>query len=167
LFAVACLSAGARSGKSGKEGRLPDGFVDITDVAPGVVVDARYAGSDNFMGPPVRGYGAARCVLTRPAARAVAAAQRELAASGLGLLLYDCYRPQRAVDDFVAWAREGGNYQRSAAQSRRAQARAVRARLHRAALRPQPGEHGGRPGDSSGGARWSTSVAAVARLPRA
>jgi len=103
LFAVACLGAG---GRSGTRGDLPDGFVDVADVAPGVVVEMRYAGSDNFMGRPARGYGAARCLLTKPAARALAAVQREVAASGLALMVYDCYRPQRAVDDFVAWARD-------------------------------------------------------------
>jgi D-alanyl-D-alanine dipeptidase len=103
LFAVVCVSPGAQGGTREK---LPEGFVDLADVAPDVVVDARYAGSDNFMGRPARGYGAARCLLTEPAARALAAAQREAAGSGLGLLVYDCYRPQRAVDDFVAWARD-------------------------------------------------------------
>ena len=97
LFAVACLSV---------DGKRPAGFVDIAEVAPDVVVDLRYAGSDNFLGRPVRGYGAATCLLTKPAARALAAAQRDVAAFGLGLLVYDCYRPQRAVDDFVAWARD-------------------------------------------------------------
>src|SRR4051794_20403912 len=84
----------------------PDGFVDIAAVGADIVVDARYAGSDNFMGRPARGYGAARCLLTKPAARALADAQRDVAAFGLGLMVYDCYRPQRAVDDFVAWARD-------------------------------------------------------------
>ena len=111
LFAVACWGAGARSAAPGE---LPDAFVDVAAVAPGIVVDARYAGSDNFMGRPAHGYGAARCLLTNPAARALAAAQRELAASGLGLMVYDCYRPQRAVDDFVAWARDGAGAAQSA-----------------------------------------------------
>jgi D-alanyl-D-alanine dipeptidase len=102
LFAVACLGAG---GQGGTRGAPPHGFVDVAAVAPGIVVDMRYAGSDNFMGRPARGYGAARCLLTTPAARALAAAQQEAAASGLALMVYDCYRPQRAVDDFVAWAR--------------------------------------------------------------
>ena len=96
LFALACLSA---------DGKRPAGFVDIAEVAPDVVVDLKYARADNFMRRAVRGYGAARCLLTKPAARALAEAQREVAASGLALMVYDCYRPQRAVDDFVAWAR--------------------------------------------------------------
>jgi zinc D-Ala-D-Ala dipeptidase len=91
---------------AGSPRAAPDGFVDIADVAADIVVDARYAGGDNFMGRPARGYGAARCLLTKPAARALADAQRDVAAFGLGLMVYDCYRPQRAVDDFVAWARD-------------------------------------------------------------
>jgi D-alanyl-D-alanine dipeptidase len=97
LFAIACLSA---------DGKRPAAFVDIAEVAPDVVVDMRYAGADNFLGRPARGYGAAACLLTKPAARALAAAQRDVEAFGLGLMVYDCYRPQRAVDDFVAWARD-------------------------------------------------------------
>jgi zinc D-Ala-D-Ala dipeptidase len=93
-------------GAAGPLHAAPDGFVDIADVAADIVVDARYAGGDNFMGRPARGYGAARCLLTKPAARALADAQRDVAAFGLSLMVYDCYRPQRAVDDFVAWARD-------------------------------------------------------------
>src|SRR6185295_15686893 len=88
--------------------KLQAGFVDLAEVAPDVVVDMRYAGADNFLGRPARGYGAARCLLTKEAARALAAVQRELTAFGVGLKVYDCYRPQRAVDDFVAWSRAPG-----------------------------------------------------------
>ena len=87
-------------------GKLPEGFVDIADLAPDIVVDARYAGSNNFLGRPARGYGAPRCLLTKPAASALAEVQRDVAAFGLGLMVYDCYRPQRAVDDFAAWSRD-------------------------------------------------------------
>jgi zinc D-Ala-D-Ala dipeptidase len=82
-----------------------DAFVSITDLDSTIVVDARYYGSDNFLGRPVAGYDAPKCLLTREAAGALAAAQAELREFGLGLKVYDCYRPQRAVDDFVAWAR--------------------------------------------------------------
>jgi D-alanyl-D-alanine dipeptidase len=66
----------------------------------------RYAGAQNFLGRPVRGYEAARCLLSRPAAQALARVAQDLAAQDLGLMVYDCYRPQRAVDDFVAWAQD-------------------------------------------------------------
>ena len=54
----------------------------------------------------IDGYEAARCLLSEPAARALAAVQADLAAAGLGLLVFDCYRPQRAVDHFVRWSAE-------------------------------------------------------------
>jgi zinc D-Ala-D-Ala dipeptidase len=80
------------------------GFVDLHSVAPLIVIDIRYAGSHNFVGHPVPGYLAAKCLLTMDAAHALSDVQRELATSGLGLKVYDCYRPQRAVDFFVKWA---------------------------------------------------------------
>jgi D-alanyl-D-alanine dipeptidase len=89
-------------------GGMPAGFVDVAAVAPDIVVDIRYAGPHNFVGRAVHGYGAARCLLTKQAAGALAEVQRDVAAFGLGLKVYDCYRPQRAVDDFVAWSRAPG-----------------------------------------------------------
>jgi D-alanyl-D-alanine dipeptidase len=53
---------------------------------------------------PIDGYQAARVYITRPAAEALAAVQAELASFGLGLKVFDAYRPQRAVDHFVRWA---------------------------------------------------------------
>ncbi len=83
---------------------LPDGFVYLAEVAPRVLIDARYAGPDNFVGQPVDGYHANTVVLTRPAAEAVARVSEELAAFGLGLKVFDGYRPQHAVNHFVRWA---------------------------------------------------------------
>lgn len=80
-------------------------LVDATSLAPTLALDLRYATADNFVGAPIDGYEAARCLLTEPAARALAAVQADLAASGLGLVVWDCYRPQRAVDEFVRWSR--------------------------------------------------------------
>src|SRR5581483_813198 len=85
---------------------LTDGFVDLAEVAPSIDVDMRYATARNFVGRPVRGYRAGRCLLARPAALALAEVARDLTPSGLGLRVYDCYRPRRAVADFVAWARD-------------------------------------------------------------
>jgi D-alanyl-D-alanine dipeptidase len=100
-FLIAACTATAPS-----EQTLPQGFVDAANAAPGLVVDMRYAGSRNFVGRPIAGYDAPRCVLTREAAFALAAVQRDLAVSGRGLKVFDCYRPARAVADFAAWARD-------------------------------------------------------------
>jgi zinc D-Ala-D-Ala dipeptidase len=84
--------------------RPPD-FVYLRDVAPSIVQDIRYAGYHNFLGRPVAGYGAAECILTRQAAKALAKIQAELEPLQLTLHVYDCYRPQRAVNDFIAWSK--------------------------------------------------------------
>ncbi|MCB1827141.1 MAG: M15 family metallopeptidase [Coxiellaceae bacterium] len=83
---------------------LPKGFVYLNDVAPSVLQDIRYAGYHNFTGRPVKGYRAKECILTKPAADALAKVQAALLQSDLSLKVYDCYRPQRAVNDFIAWS---------------------------------------------------------------
>jgi len=82
----------------------PAAFVDAATVVPGLIVEMRYAGSHNFIGRPVDGYEKPRCLLTRSAAAALAAVARDLAPRGLVIKVFDCYRPVRAVADFVSWA---------------------------------------------------------------
>ena len=81
-------------------------LVELSSLDSSIALDIRYAGRDNFVGRPVRGYGARKCLLTRPAAEALVQVQRLLQMSGLSLKVFDCFRPQRAVDDFVLWARD-------------------------------------------------------------
>ncbi len=85
---------------------LPPGFVYLRDVDPSIVQDMRYAGSDNFTGHPLPGYDAAECILKRAVAQALAKVQADLAAQNLGLKVYDCYRPARAVRAFARWAQQ-------------------------------------------------------------
>ncbi len=82
----------------------PKGVVDLHDVAPTVLHDVRYATKHNFVGTRVDGYRQARCLLSRPAAEQLAEVQRDVRKDGYSLKVYDCYRPQRAVDHFVRWA---------------------------------------------------------------
>ncbi len=84
----------------------PADFVDLALLAPTIAVEMRYFGEFNFVGRPVRGYDAPRCLLTQPAATALAQVQARLEPFGLGLKVFDCYRPQRAVDHFVEWAQD-------------------------------------------------------------
>ncbi len=84
----------------------PDDFVDAADVVPGLVVEARYAGFFNFVGEPIDGYEAPKCLLTRPAAEALAKVQESLKPYGFGLKVFDCYRPARAVAEFVRWSKD-------------------------------------------------------------
>lgn len=85
------------------QGRPAD-FVALRDVDASILQDMRYATAHNFTGSPVDGYLAPECILTRPAAEALARAQQDFLEQGYTLKVYDCYRPQRAVDEFVAWA---------------------------------------------------------------
>ncbi len=87
------------------ESQLPARFVDVKEVIPSILLDIRYYGAHNFVGTRIDGYNAPRCLLTREAAAALARVQKELAASSLSLKIYDCYRPQQAVDHFVRWAK--------------------------------------------------------------
>jgi D-alanyl-D-alanine dipeptidase len=86
---------------------LPGGFVYLRDVDPGIIQDIRYASSNNFVGHPLAGYGAAECVVKRTVAEKLKAIQAELAKQNLSLKMFDCYRPVRAVADMFAWSQQG------------------------------------------------------------
>jgi zinc D-Ala-D-Ala dipeptidase len=85
---------------------LPRGFVYLRDTDPTIAQDIRYAGSHNFVGRPIAGYRAAECILSDRAATALKTVQGVLAANKLSLIVWDCYRPRRAVDDFLRWSRD-------------------------------------------------------------
>ncbi|MFD8580111.1 M15 family metallopeptidase [Streptomyces virginiae] len=84
----------------------PPGFTALREVDPSIRQDIRYVGERNFTGGAVDGYEEPECLLARPAAEALRRAQRVLLRRGYSLRVYDCYRPQRAVDRFVRWAGE-------------------------------------------------------------
>jgi len=87
----------------------PAQFVEAAAIVPGLIVDMRYAGAHNFVGRPIDGYEAARCLLSDAAAAALADVARDLVPRGLVLKVFDCYRPARAVANFVRWARDIGD----------------------------------------------------------
>jgi D-alanyl-D-alanine dipeptidase len=103
ILIVALISAVSTHAALAQE--QPAAFVDAATVVPGLNVDMRYAGSHNFVGRPIDGYQAPHCLLTRAAAAALANVARELAPRGLAITVFDCYRPVRAVANFVLWAR--------------------------------------------------------------
>jgi D-alanyl-D-alanine dipeptidase len=80
------------------------GYVD--ELVPGVRWDARYATSENFTGAPVDGYLVNRIVGTRAMGASLEQASEKAAALGLGLFLWDGYRPQRAIDAFRRWSEQ-------------------------------------------------------------
>ena len=87
---------------------LPAGFVRLADVDRTIRQDIRYAGLENFLHRKANGYEAPVCILTEQAAKALASVQRALSAKGLTLIVFDCYRPARAVADMGEWTRQGG-----------------------------------------------------------
>ncbi len=80
-------------------------FLFVDEVVPEIRWDAKYATWDNFTGKPVDGYLANRIVGTRELCAALARAQEKAGSLGFGLLLWDGYRPQRAVDSFLRWSK--------------------------------------------------------------
>lgn len=84
----------------------PSNFVSIADVDPTILVELRYFGDHNFLGRRVDGYERELCLLTDAAAAALRKVQDDVRRFGFTVKLYDCYRPQRAVDSFIAWAKD-------------------------------------------------------------
>ncbi|WP_299130502.1 M15 family metallopeptidase [uncultured Winogradskyella sp.] len=84
---------------------LPDGFVYAKSVIPDLDVDLHYYSVNNFVGDTIDGYQANRLILTKAAAEKLKLVQDELQQQNLCLKVYDGYRPQRAVNHFVRWAR--------------------------------------------------------------
>jgi D-alanyl-D-alanine dipeptidase len=81
-------------------------FAYVDEAVPGIRWDSKYATWDNFTGKPLDGYLANRIVGTTALCAALARARDEAAGLGFGLLLWDGYRPQRAVDRFLHWSRQ-------------------------------------------------------------
>lgn len=94
---------------------LPEGFVYLREKSPSIFQIMSYATTQNFTGQIVPGYNKAECVLTERAAIALSNVEKNLNAEGYGLVVFDCYRPQKAVGFFKGWVeapekREGKNF---------------------------------------------------------
>jgi D-alanyl-D-alanine dipeptidase len=82
---------------------MNDDFAFVDELVPGIRWDAKYATWDNFTGKPVDGYLVNRVAGTKVLCAALQEVQEKAASLGFGLLLWDGYRPQRAVDCFLRW----------------------------------------------------------------
>ena len=89
--------------------QLAEGFVYVQDEIPDLDVKLRYFTNHNFVGMPIEGYKANRLILSKQAAEALKKVQEDLRNQNLCLQVYDGYRPQRAVDHFVRWAKNLGD----------------------------------------------------------
>lgn len=84
----------------------PSGFVLLSDVVPDVIQEIRYYSTYNFVGDRIDGYEEPCALMTKEAAEALKKASDEAISKGYRLKIYDAYRPQRAVDNFVSWAED-------------------------------------------------------------
>ncbi len=85
---------------------MPTEMCYLDEVAPLVRMDLKYCGNDNFVGRPIDGYTTGnRAILRKDTALAMKRASENLAKEGLGLLVWDAYRPARALKDFYAWSK--------------------------------------------------------------
>ncbi|MGP3981840.1 M15 family metallopeptidase [Streptomyces sp. KR80] len=104
--ALVAVTAAPPEALAKPEPTAPKEFVSLREIDPTILHEIRYITPHNFVGEPIDGYRQPLCILTAPAAKALHRAQRQLLRKGYSLKVYDCYRPQRAVDHFVAWAKD-------------------------------------------------------------
>lgn len=121
MIAAPCVFAFTESGMPtsihsepvpGQRQALPAEFVNLADFIPGIVVDVKYAGRDNFMGRQLEGYHAGKVFMLRVPAMALRKVHDSLTKRGYRLKVFDAYRPMRAERDMIQWA--GGKRERLA-----------------------------------------------------
>jgi len=101
IFTLICLGFAFQNPKI----KLPEGFVYANHIIPDLDVELRYFTTHNFVGDTIEGYKANRLIITKPTADALKKVQDELQNQNLCLKVYDGYRPQRAVNHFIRWAK--------------------------------------------------------------
>jgi len=85
--------------------QLPEKFVYAKNLIPDLEVELRYYGNNNFIGDTIDGYNKHCLILTEETVLALQKVQTELHKKNLALKVYDGYRPQRAVNQFIRWAK--------------------------------------------------------------
>ena len=85
--------------------KLPEGFVFLSDLDATIQSELRYLSNNNFIGKTIDGYFDNCVIVTKETADALHRVQTILAKKGLSLKVFDAYRPQKAVDHFVKWAK--------------------------------------------------------------
>tara|TARA_B100000795_G_scaffold130589_1_gene97445 strand:+ start:27 stop:701 length:675 start_codon:yes stop_codon:yes gene_type:complete len=85
--------------------KLPKNFVYLEDIVPSIRIELRYFSNNNFIGKPIDGYNSNSLIITEETAKSLKKIQQELLQKELSLKIFDGYRPQKAVDHFVRWAK--------------------------------------------------------------
>ena len=84
---------------------LPEGFIYLSSIDKTIQSELRYFGENNFIGRKIEGYNDNRVIVHRETGDALHRVQQDLLKKGLSLKIFDAYRPQRAVNHFVRWAK--------------------------------------------------------------
>ncbi len=84
----------------------PASFIDVAAIDQTIIMEIRYSTNHNFIGRPIAGYKVGKCFLTQQAAQAILKVSAYVKQRGYVLKLYDCYRPQMAVNDFINWVKQ-------------------------------------------------------------
>lgn len=105
IMLIGAMTANTWAQTASNQEKMPKGFVVLSDVVPDIIQEIRYHSTYNFVGTRVDGYEEPVALITRQAAEALKAVNRELMAQGYRIKVYDTYRPQRAVSHFVRWAK--------------------------------------------------------------
>ena len=82
------------------------GFVLLSDAVPDAILEIRYYSTYNFVGKRIAGYEEPIALITKETATKLKEVSDELIEKGYRLKIYDAYRPQRAVNNFVNWAKD-------------------------------------------------------------
>ena len=84
-------------------------FVLLSDAVPDAILEIRYYSTYNFVGDRIDGYEEPVALITKEAGESLRRVSDELSEKGYRLKIYDAYRPQKAVDHFVRWAKDAGD----------------------------------------------------------
>jgi D-alanyl-D-alanine dipeptidase len=104
LTGCTAINSPTATSTAAQTAEVPADFVDIAALVPQAQVRMAYLGTENFVGSKVDGYQANKCYLQQNAAKALVQVQQAAEAQGYTLWIFDCYRPQRAVNHFMRWA---------------------------------------------------------------
>ncbi len=104
MAGVLMAGAGAAAEEAGTPEMDATDFVSLAEAVPDVILEIRYYSTYNFVGDRIDGYEEPCALLTKEAAEALKGAAADAQEQGYMLKIYDAYRPQMAVDNFIAWA---------------------------------------------------------------
>ena len=109
LMLAGMIMAGLAACRTGASDAPPAGFVHVSEAVPDAILEIRYHATYNFIGDRIDGYEKPTALLTVEAAKALKAVSDDVKKQGYRLKIYDAYRPQRAVNHFMRWAKQIGD----------------------------------------------------------